>query len=488
MRTFLPLLVSLALSGNYITKPPATGYGATLAPMTADVIYYADSVNGLDTNPCTSGLPCKTIKHVQTLIPLVMDFNATIYLAAGTYDEVLTFANMDRGLGAAKSITLQGQSWAAFTPATGPQTGTFTSGSGRVATMASATWTVNDLRGSHVKITSGTKSGNYYPIASNTVDGVSIPVSSSDMTAISTATFEIVRPAAIISHAAISGYTPALIEISGNVMLNFSSIAFDGTNFVYCVRCNPSSIDIWMSRCRFYSFGLYAVSSTSTLSTTLDSSVVVVSGSLSGIYAYQPVINNSTIAGTSSGKAITVALRVSTSQAILDGSATGVYFIGNVSLGTSYCTGLDITSATTGVKLAGLTTLVLYFSAGTWSVDGVGIDLDTGAYGSAQIWISGTVVTSGSDAVRISIPYSSIALAGAASLTSSAGYGANLAYADTTAASGAFNNLHVGASASISGFTADINLGDSTTSLAALRALPGKVLVGATTMNRAISF
>ena len=243
-----------------IDPPPATGYGATLAPMTADVSYYADPVNGSDANPCTSGLPCRTIARVQTLIPLVMDFNATIYLAAGVYDEVLTFANMDRGLGAAKSITLQGQTWSAFNPATGPQMGTFTSGSGRVATMLPASWTVNDLRWNHVKITSGTKTGQYYPIASNTVDGLFLAAAASDITAIATSTFEIVYPAAVIKS------TRAM----GTAALRLTSVTVDGTASAAAITLGQGAVHT-ITTCRVKAGTSYAIVGSVTHGVRLES-------------------------------------------------------------------------------------------------------------------------------------------------------------------------------------------------------------------------
>jgi hypothetical protein len=477
MRTFLPLLVSLALSGNYITKPPATGYGATLAPMTADVSYYADSVNGSDSNPCTSGLPCKTITHVQTLIPLVMDYDATIYLASGTYNEVLVFANLDRGLGAAKSITLQGQTWAAFTPATGPQTGTFTTSASKVATMSGAGWTSNDLRWNHIKITSGTLTGQYYPIASNTTDGMFLAASATDISAMATATFEIVHPAATVK----------AIRALGSAALKMISVSIDGSSSATAVLVGPAALHS-IANCRIISGtsnaiigsvpnGVRLEVANSAISTT---SYFGVASSISWLY-----LSRCSWGGGSG--AVSAGLNVLVYYCSTDGMGSPVRGGSENPIVSIYDSAFrNVTESGVSAGSGGMATIL----AQLWEVTGVrGIRVYHSTRMLAQL-IDVTILSTG-NAIEMTTNGNSIILANSTSLTSSAGYGIDLA---TTAAGsnswdqGAFNNLRVGASASISGASADINLGDATTSLAALRALPGKVLVGATTLNRAISF
>jgi hypothetical protein len=75
-------------------------------------------------------------------------------------------------------------------------------------------------------------------------------------------------------------------------------------------------------------------------------------------------------------------------------------------------------------------------------------------------------------------------------ITSSAGYAINLGFSSPATAldDGCFNQFRISSTGTLSGASGDINLGDSTTSLAALRALAGKVAIGPTTLNRAISY
>ena len=134
----------------------------------------------------------------------------------------------------------------------------------------------------------------------------------------------------------------------------------------------------------------------------------------------------------------------------------------------------------------GVTTM----SATLWDITGAGgVRFYQNTKAAVQL-IDCTIQTTGA-CIDMTTMGNNIILGNVTTLTSSAGYGVNLALTNAGSNSwdsGAFNNLRVGASATISGFAADINLGDSATSLTALRTLPGKVLVGATTLNRAVSF
>lgn len=462
-------------------------YGATPTALAAPLTMYLDPVAGSDTGACDVAAPCQTIAYAQQKIPKHLAYGVTMNLAAGTYNEVLVFDYIDGGAGAAASITLQGSAWTAFAPATGPASGQFTSAAGRVATLTGAGWTVNNLRGTHVKITSGTKSGNYYPIAANTADGVTLPLVAADMTAIATATFELVRPAAIISHAAVAGVA-ALITNSGTAALVLNTVDIVGTHFAESVLLGTVS-SLTAQNCRFsgaptgYTFYGPSLTAGATLTTTY-----VAAGFTAGILAGRESLTNSVITATTSSS-ITVISRLVTAEALVTGGTSAISILDTYSgaLGLSLV-GFDVLSGSgTGVLVSGFANVSLYALRGTWAT-ATGVYID-GA--KARITLYDTVITATADGIRLATAQNEIALANTASITATA-YAVNLAYSNASAKSysaGAINNVTVGASAALSGGTADINLGGgTTTSLVALRADADKTILDATTLNRAMGY
>lgn len=171
--------------------------GVAQGVTTADMTLYVDTATGNDLNTGLVGFPTKTIQAAVNKVPKDVYHNVTINVAAGTYAENLL---IDLNVKDLKAFTIQGSSWTAVTPATGPASGTFTSNNGiNQLVLAGATWTVDDLKGKMLKITSGAKSGNYYPIASNTATAVDV---GGDASAIGNANFEFATPAAIITKGA----------------------------------------------------------------------------------------------------------------------------------------------------------------------------------------------------------------------------------------------------------------------------------------------
>ena len=495
----LTLLGALTVAQISMHNPPPSGYGSPLAPMTADVTYYADPVNGSDASPCTSGAPCQTIGHVQTLIPLVLDYNVTIILAAGTYNEYLTFLNLDRGTGLSKSITVQGSTWNAYTVATGANSGTFTSVSGIVATMSSATWTAHDLRGSFVNITSGSLSGKYFPIDDNTATGITLPLSAANMTSIATATFAIVRPAALITHSEVGSY-PALVTVRGTAAVNFtavdinsSSAVFTGINYTSHTSNNISTI--LQSRIHGKSSGGYAVQSLNNINP-----IGITATYVDGANAYDALnanylnLTNSAVVVSGAGTVgVACYQALSLSYSIIDGAVNAVVlypYNGNVIFAN--LSFLYIYNSTTAVQVgaSGFVPVLgtLQTSGGSWTASGVGLYVYGNSHLTARVY--DTTISAGTDGIRTASENGVFVLAGAAGI-SAVGVGVNLAYSSSGSAAfddGARNNVRVASTASIAGTSTDIGLGDTNITLAALRALAGKVLVGTTTLNRAISY
>lgn len=150
--------------------------GTTTAPLTVYV-----TATGSDTNACTQvAKPCLTIQRAIDQIPKHPSHPVTVNIGAGTfkgaYIEGFQFQKSQAYL----------QILGTYVPATlasGVTTGTFTSttaGSGltwATGTMTGAGWTIDDLRGKLVQITSGPTMGimQVAVIVHNTSDTITIP-------------------------------------------------------------------------------------------------------------------------------------------------------------------------------------------------------------------------------------------------------------------------------------------------------------------------
>lgn len=165
------------------------------ASTTADMTFWVDT-NGNDNGSGDQSAPLKTISEAIRRIPLVVKHNVTININAGTYVELLAIGNLIIGT---PSISLIGQSWVTPTLASGATSGVVASMTSNVVSVTGAKWTVNDLRGHFLKITSGAQSGKYLPIASNTANTIEVSFFSA---LVAGTTFEIVDPGVIIQNPA----------------------------------------------------------------------------------------------------------------------------------------------------------------------------------------------------------------------------------------------------------------------------------------------
>jgi len=485
----------------------------------ADATYWVDAVLGNDANAGTALAPFKTIGAATALIPHVLSHNFTINIKAGTYVEEIKITTHIQAPGVL--LSLIGLDWSLITPATGVQSGTFTSVSTRFITMAAAGWTVNDLKGKFVKVTSGAQSGRYFPIASNTVDTLEIAASNTTVTAFNGCTFELCTQAVSIEP---SPGTPITIRVpESRAAVNGGAVILTNLKFV---GSNTGSFGALNST------GLLAVVSTSCLfrGKTTNSNIVQlqITGSASFTYCVVDAVAPAT--GT---YGIQMKMPGSLTLAgcfVWPGSLTGVRAI-EISKGATLLananTILEGWKASTGVQGCGVLCQNAIVTGGIAGVSGViirdcryGILLYEGfniigltdseisacvqaaidmaqitnvttssCKGANRIIIAGAskLINNLADAIRISTPHNHISMLGTADMSGNAGWGVNMVGAGM--GDSAFNQVHVSAT-----FTAGTNtLGDfsidgsAALTLAALRLLPGKLATDANFFNRIFS-
>lgn len=152
----------------------------------AAMTLYVDPT-GSDSNACTASgtSACLTLGGALLKVPIHIRHLVTINVATGTYTEVFRvqgfFIEGANGAASTAALTITGTQ-AAFTVATGSNSGTVSSytntsttdGAHALLNDATQTWTVNDLRGRYVTVTSGSGSGEYHLITSNTATQLSL--------------------------------------------------------------------------------------------------------------------------------------------------------------------------------------------------------------------------------------------------------------------------------------------------------------------------
>ena len=182
----IPLLITLSLlaqaDGTIVRRRDVQGTGSTVVPTTiqttsANTTYYVTS-SGSDSATCLSAsTPCLTIQGALGKIPKNIYHQIDVSVGAGNFAgfSVEGFSIHSSNQSTQPYLNISG-TLSAFTPATGSSTGTltaFSAGSGAtfaIFTDGGANWTVNDLKGRLLQITSGTgaTSSAFYVITSNT--------------------------------------------------------------------------------------------------------------------------------------------------------------------------------------------------------------------------------------------------------------------------------------------------------------------------------
>jgi len=485
----------------------------------ADAIYWVDAVLGNDANAGTTLAPFKTIGKATALIPHVLSHNFTINIKAGTYVEEIKITTHIQASGVL--LSLIGLDWSLITPATGVQSGTFTSVSTRFITMAAAGWTVNDLKGKFVKVTSGAQSGKYFPIASNTADTLEITASNTTVTAFNGQTFEFCTQAASIEP---SPGTPITIRVpESRAASNGGAVILTNLKFV---ASNTGSFGALNST------GLLAVVSTSCLfrGKTTNSNVIqlTISGAASftscvvdavapatGTYGIQlRGTGNLTLAGCfiwpgslTGIRAIEItrgATLIANSNTVLEGwkASTGVQGCGIycenaiVTGGIAGSSGVIIRDCRYGIALYQAFNSIGLVDSEISACVQAAIDMayfvniiSSSCKGANKITVAGAskLINNLADAIRISTPHNHISMLGTTDMSGNAGWGVNMVGAGM--GDSAFNQVHVSST-----FTAGTNtLGDfsidgsAALTLAALRLLPGKLAVDANFFHRLFS-
>lgn len=458
------------------------GLSITGGETTADMTLYVDQATGSDSNTGLVGFPLKTIQAAIDRVPKIVKHNVTINVAAGAYtDDVNIYFEI---LGS-KTVLIQGTNWTTFTPATGPATGTFTANdSVHTFTLAGATWTVDDLKGKFLKITSGAKSGIRYPIANNTATTIDVGCLASQ---IGNASFVFESPAASMTKS---------FYVTGNNSTATGQIKISGFAFSVASTAITSSLGGWfyVDSCSFSNGGL---------STT----------KVRNVYFY----NSYVYAGV-------LSLRETTSSRIADCVMEGgtresaITLWGEMSFGVSSNSGVIIQNYTNnatlsaGIVMEGSTLANLGYMTirnckngiRTYSGGFARANAISGAAASSLLNISGCVnginvfktcplnisgdsllplsITSGTNGIKISGTGSRILLRSTTTITGNSGFGILVdAGVDVS-----MNTVTLGTSVTMNTNTAgDLTL-DGTTpiSIADLRAAPSKTIVDGNRLNR----
>jgi hypothetical protein len=231
----------------------------TTAPMTL----WVDGVNGSDERASNSNLskseaqPFKTINAAIQAIPIAVQHRCTINVRRGTYAETLRDQHIyTQSAGFNATILVKAVDWDTYTPAAGPATGTLGAlpATGIAVAVAGGAWTVNEMRGKFIRMTSGALAGNWYPIAGNAAASLDLPIRESALVG---CTFEFITPAVILTTTP-GEFASAIISNSGSSFasngLTLQGLAIQPSTFYACymqsgsaslVECSISTYSVY---------------------------------------------------------------------------------------------------------------------------------------------------------------------------------------------------------------------------------------------------
>jgi hypothetical protein len=451
---------------------------------TADMTLYVDAATGLDTNSGLVGFPLKTIQAAIDKVPQTIKHNVTINVGAGTYAEsikiCLSFLEY-------KNVILRGTTWSAVVPSTGPASGVFTANNGvHQFTLAAAGWTVNDLRGRMLKITSGPQSGLYYGIVSNTATTID---AGCNATAVGNSSFEIVTPATIITRDASSSSSITATVIggalgtvgSGGLIIDGLSIGttasrairfFGGSATVVNCLLSGAVGAIDSANC----IGIFILNNYISSTVYLDSSNIYISDN--GIYlspGYSGiVVRNVRFLGLNQ--------EGGNSGMLIDGGARGILCsYATCYLVNTFTSKLTIrNSSTAGIEVETGASLVMASGPGIYNLTGcaVGIKVNGKIISKATVNITGQT----SDAILINSYGNSIVVPNGSSITGNTGFGIKLPVGNNVT----HNNIQIGSTVTMNtNALGDLTLNGTTAiSIADLRADPDKTVVDLIRLNR----
>lgn len=225
--------------GGAIGSSSSFDAGSVMSATTADLNLWVNVDGGSDSNACTdAGAPCLTIQGAWSKAPKFARHHVEITAACGSYTgaNLVGAEQINDTQAASGGIIVQG-TWANSVLASGSATGTATSGTASVngdgldggrawvqatLTKTGAGWTVNDLTGRYLFISSGSASSatTWSVISSNTADTITVVGFLSAPSA--TSVFAIQEPCSVIATAvpalptALTTTPPVVSGTSGN--------------------------------------------------------------------------------------------------------------------------------------------------------------------------------------------------------------------------------------------------------------------------------
>ncbi len=373
--TFILLLLASALQAQVPamsgmpTVSTADKLSITAYQTTAAMTLYVDPT-GSDSNACTASgtSACLTLGGALNKVPKNIRHAVTVNVATGTYTEVFRVQgfNIEGANGAASTAALNiTGTQTAFTVATGTNTGTVSSyvaptgGAHPLLNDATQTWTVNDLRGRYVTITSGSGNGEYHLITANTATQLSLAYQFTTAPT-GASTYAIVTPGAVFT-----GNGATVEGIVGSGLLKLQDITIQ-----------PA-----------VGIGLMVVAVQGPLNTTRSRFI----GTTTGILA--PTASTSTVRGASTWRANQTMAQGGTLNAVQLGSFTTFIATELFARCSGTCSGSGYTqpffshSVLTGTIAGDFTTALVDIAGGTQG-GGLGIWLDCGALTNTAINLS----------------------------------------------------------------------------------------------------
>lgn len=177
------------------------------------VAIWVNQLVGNDEFEGSQSRPFKTLNRAIKEITVGLATLVTINVARGNYVEHLKLLNL-YGMGGGLKII--GTDWDTFTTTTGPNSGTITTVTDRiVSVLGTPGWTVGEMEGSFLKITSGPLNNKLLPIYTNTSNTIEISAFDSSLVTYSSGlngqTFSIVKPGATITKPLNDGNDAAIV-------------------------------------------------------------------------------------------------------------------------------------------------------------------------------------------------------------------------------------------------------------------------------------
>ena len=204
------VLIFLALLPSLVFAQPTVTRGGALKKRQyqtySNLTLYVDPT-GSDSGACTSSGTgaCATLGGALGKLPKNIRHTVQVNVAAGTYTETVqvtgfALSRPPNDTSASAALTISG-TMGAPTLTTGTTSGTLTSTSmsapPSTVTDSGQSWTVDELKGRFLLMTSGARNGTYYPIVSNTA--TVLRLASIDILLVSGATYSIVEPKTVFS-------------------------------------------------------------------------------------------------------------------------------------------------------------------------------------------------------------------------------------------------------------------------------------------------